>query len=211
MKKFLETLFRAFLGGMCIAIGGTVLLSLKDGSLGGSIAGALFFSLGLLTIVTRGLNLYTGKIGDLLHNPPSYLGTLGIVWLGNFAGTFVTALIIRLTRVGGALSEKAKVMCQAKLDDSLLSIFILSCMCGVLMYIAVNGYRNMQEGFSRTMIVVLPVAVFILCGFEHCIADMFYYAAAGLSADALIRILVITIGNTAGGMLLSFICGIVNR
>ena len=45
--------------------------------------------------------------------------------------------------------------------------------------------------------------VFILSGYEHCVADMFYVSAAGCwSGDMLLRILVITAGNAVGGVLL---------
>ena len=70
------------------------------------------------------------------------------------------------------------------------------------MYIAVEGYKKCQN----PLILVACVADFILCGFEHCIADMFYFSLArAWSMDSLIAVLVITVGNSLGGM---FIPGI---
>ena len=67
------------------------------------------------------------------------------------------------------------------------------------MYIAVEGYKVA----GNPLMLFLCVASFILCGFEHCIADMFYFSAAGMwSPAAFFRILVITVGNTAGAVLI---------
>lgn len=80
-----------------------------------------------------------------------------------------------------------------------MSLFVLGIFCGLLMYAAVEGYKRVQN----PLILCFCVAVFILCGFEHCIADMFYYSlAGGWNGDVIVRILVITVGNSLGGMLL---------
>ena len=43
---------------------------------------------------------------------------------------------------------------------------------------------------------------FVLCGFEHCVANMFYFSVSGAwSEEALVRLLVMTLGNSAGGVL----------
>ena len=43
--------------------------------------------------------------------------------------------------------------------------------------------------------------VFIFCGFEHCVADMFYYSVAGMwNGDALLRVVIISLGNAVGGV-----------
>ncbi len=207
--------FRMFSGalaaGLCISVGGTVLLSLRDGSLTGSVCGALFFSLGLLTIVTRSLNLFTGKIGYLFSNKPSYLADLLIIWLGNFAGTALAGSVLRLCRISHMISERAEVMCLTKLDDSAISIFILSFFCGVLMYIAVDGYKRLSGALSA-LIVVLPVAVFILCGFEHVVANMFYFAVAGMwNAKVFGYLAVMTLGNSAGSIVFALIDGFTRK
>ena len=82
---------------------------------------------------------------------------------------------------------------------SLVSLFVLAIFCGILMYAAVDGYKKC----NNPVILVFCVAVFILCGFEHSIADMAYYFIAGMfNVDALFRIAVISIGNGVGGVLI---------
>lgn len=197
MKKTLAVFVMAVLAGVCISIGGTVSLSSDN-----KYAGAFMFSLGLLTILSFGFNLFTGKVGYLLENKPSYLGELALIWLGNLAGTGISALLIRFTRVYQPLHEKVSGMVAAKTADTLQSLFILGIGCGLCMFIAVNSYKT-QEGFLKVLLVVLPVMVFIISGFEHCIADMFYFWLAGeISPDALLRVAIISLGNSVGALII---------
>lgn len=183
----------AVVGGFAIGIGGTLFLSVDV-----KIVGALLFTVGLYAICVHGLNLYTGKIGYLPERNPEFIIDLVMIWTGNLLGTLIAALLILSTRVAG-ISEKAQALCQVKNEDSMLSLFILGVFCGFLMYVAVEGYSRTKN----PIILFMGVVTFILCGFEHCIADMFYYSVAGMwDADALLRIVVITAGNSLGGMLI---------
>lgn len=165
MKKFIHIFIPAILAGVCIALGGTVFLSSDT-----KLAGALFFCLGLLTILTCGFGLFTGKVCYTLDNKATFLGTLGIIWLGNLTGTGLSALFARFTRNYQSLNEKAAATISAKLSDSLVSLFVLGIGCGICIYIAINSYKT-QDGFLKVTFVILPVMVFIFCGFEHCVAD----------------------------------------
>ena len=72
------------------------------------------------------------------------------------------------------------------------------------MYLAVETYRRKELGdIFRFAAVFLCVSIFILCGFEHCIANMFYFSAAGVwSVKTLLTVLLMTLGNSLGGWLL---------
>ncbi len=83
MKKIIDIFLRSLLTGVAIAIGGTVYLSCHNKYLGAF----LFFGIGLFVILSFGFNLFTGKVGYAVENKPSYLGELGIIWIGNFAGS----------------------------------------------------------------------------------------------------------------------------
>lgn len=192
MKK-LNLLLGAVLAGIAIGIGGTVYLSLDN-----KIVGSLLFSVGLYMVCLNGLNLFTGKVGYAVEQPLSYILDLIIIWIGNFLGTGFVALTINLTRVSG-IKETAAKLSETKLNDSPISLFILGIFCGILMFVAVDGYKNS----SNPIILFTCVSVFILCGFEHCIADMFYFSISGSwNATAFIYILIITLGNSLGGILI---------
>lgn len=192
MKK-LNLLLGAVLAGIAIGIGGTVYLSLDN-----KIVGSLLFSVGLYMVCLNGLNLFTGKVGYAVEQPLSYILDLIVIWIGNFLGTGFVALTINLTRVSG-IKETAAKLSETKLNDSPISLFILGIFCGILMFVAVDGYKNS----SNPIILFTCVSVFILCGFEHCIADMFYFSISGSwNATAFIYILIITLGNSLGGILI---------
>ena len=93
-------------------------------------------------------------------------------------------------------------MVAAKSADTLLSLFILGIGCGICMFIAVSSYKT-QEGFLKVLLVILPVMVFIISGFEHCIADMFYFWLSGeVSPGTLLRIVIISLGNSVGALII---------
>lgn len=199
MKKNIKYLIKSILAGIMIGIGGTILLSLEN-----KIMGAFMFAIGLFAIVSTELNLFTGKIGYLFNNKINYLIELGITLVGNFIGTNIVGLVLKFTRIYENISAKAQVMCTTKLDDSIISILILSIFCGILMYLAVNGYKNGKDILGKNLIVFLAVAVFILCGFEHCVANMYYFSVANMwSAKAFGYLLIMVLGNSMGAILIS--------
>lgn len=194
MVQFIKAIY----SGLCIGLGGTVFLSCDN-----KLLGSFLFGLGLFTILNFGFNLFTGKVGYFVNHKPSYWGFLGIVWLGNFVGTFLFARMMAVTRYGEALQAKASALCLIKNGDSLPSLFVLGIFCGMLMFIAADGYKNVENTAGRVVAVFLPVMVFILSGFEHCIADMFYYSLAGeFTPHMFASLMVITLGNSVGGGLI---------
>ncbi len=185
-----------FLAGVCIAVGGTVFLSLES-----KLAGALLFTVGLFTICLFKLHLFTGKVCYVFDHDGAYALDLVFVWLGNLAGTFLTALALSLTRVGPALAERAAALCQVKLSDSPGSVFILAVFCNAMIYLAVEGFNRAPHDLGRYLSLFFGVSVFILCGFEHCVANMYYFSMAGAwSPKALGYLLVMTFGNALGGV-----------
>ena len=101
------------------------------------------------------------------------------------------------------MTDKVTSMAELKLNDSLFSILILSIFCGILMFIAVDTFKESQGSTIKVIAVFVPVMVFILSGFEHVIANMYYFAIANTwTFDTIIALIVMTIGNSIGGMLI---------
>lgn len=201
MKRYFDILLRAFLTGILIGIGGVVYLSCDN-----KYIGSFLFATGLFTILTFGLSLFTGKVGYAVENKPAYLIDLLIIWVGNLIGTLLVGLAVQLTRVGNGLTEKAAALCETKMNDSPLSIFVLAFFCGMLMFIAADGYKNLTNQPARMLAIFLPVMVFILSGFEHCVANMFYFSAANRWApDSALYMLIMSLGNAAGGILIPLV------
>jgi formate/nitrite family of transporters len=198
LKKNINILFKGIYAGMMIGIGGTVYLSISN-----SIIGAIFFSVGLLTICIYKMNLYTGMIGYIIENKLNYIVTLLLTLIGNFIGTMITSLLVLNTRIAN-LSVRAKEISSIKINDNYLSIFILSIFCGMLMYIAVNTFKKGKDSIVRYLAIFICVIVFILSGFEHCIANMYYISLAKLwSLKAVLSMLIMILGNSVGSIFIA--------
>ena len=164
-----------------------------------SIAASFLFGLGLFTIINLELNLFTGKIGYLGKN--NYIEIL-ITLIGNAIGVNIMAFLIKQTRLNDRLVEKAIPIVDNKLSDTYISLFLLAVFCGMLMFIAVATFKK-QPNILGTLAVFLCVSVFILAGFEHCIANMFYFALVSKPTKFFFPLIVIILGNSTGGILLS--------
>ncbi|MDD7593338.1 MAG: formate/nitrite transporter family protein [Peptoniphilaceae bacterium] len=198
MNKPIKTLLLSIAAGFMIGVGGTVFLAQKN-----AVVGAVAFTVGLFTIVEFGLLLFTGKACYLLQNPKDVNRALPLIWVGNLIGAFLMAQALRLTRLWPTLHERAAEIVMTKAGDALLSLFVLGALCNLLIYIAVEGYNHSRYETGRYLALFFGVVCFILAGFEHSVADMYYISVADAwSADMLVRLLVITLGNVVGGAML---------
>ncbi len=208
MKRFGGLFSYAILAGFSIGLGGTVFLRLKDAFPGGNVVGALLFSVGLFTVCTRGYALFTGKACALFDNPwPGYLLDLLVIWVGNLLGCMLLGWLESLTGIYSGetgLQAVASHMVDGKMASSLVSLFVLGILCNIFIFIAVNGYAHNPHQLGKYLAIFLGVMVFILCGTEHSVADMYYWSVSGVlyeaPAQSLLRIVVVSLGNIVGGV-----------
>lgn len=182
-----QVFIKALYAGFMIGIGGIVYLSIEP-----KILSALFFSFGLLTIVTQDLCLYTGKIG-FVEKPKELLDML-IMIAGNYIGTFIAAFLAKTAHLK---IDSAKLVGN-KLNNSPLNILILSMFCGVMMYLAISGFRKTKN----IVFIIAAVMIFILSGFEHSVANMFYFNLNGIhSLKEIAYLLIMLLGNGLGAFI----------
>ncbi len=206
MKKYVDFLIKGFYAGILISIGGIAYLGIEN-----KIVGSFIFSFGLLTICMYSFNLYTGKVGYILVNKISYVIELLISLIGNFLGTLTIGSLMRLTRFENYIQTATNIV-NTKLNDNILSIFILAVMCGMIMYIAVNNYKKENDVIGKYMTIFMGVMAFILCGFEHCVANMFYFSIAGaFSLKAIGYLLVMVLGNSIGSVIIALPYNMYNK
>ena len=199
LKNAVKDFIFAVFAGISISIGCVAFLTAGAAS---KVVGSLFFTVGLFMILNFDFNLFTGKVCFALDNKPDYLIRLIIIWLGNFAGACLMALTVSATRIG-SLSEYCSQIVATKLGDSVLSVFLLGILCNILIFTAVYGYKKFDNPIAKTLALFFGVSVFVLCGFVHCVADMFYFAFAGAWSGKMIGyLLMITLGNAVGGLLI---------
>ena len=196
---------RAILAGIMIGTGGSAMLAVNT-----QIIGPFMFSIGLMVIIQFGLKLYTGIVGYFMD--PIDLKTLAVTFIGNFIGVFVVAEAARYSCLPVADYAYQLVLAKSEMIMRLhlIDIFAMGCMCGMLMYIGVAVWKlPVASDIARCFITILCVMTFIVCGFEHCIADMFYLLAARTNdipiGNQIAFIGIVTIGNSIGAMM--FHCG----
>ena len=210
INRWLSFFIDGILSGLMLGVGGMVSLSSDN-----RYIGAFLFSLGLFCIVQFRYGLFTGKVGYIVNREPAYILEVLATLLANGVGTLISALLLRQTRFFTAavtgldvsIEERVTATIEGKIHDYPLSIFFLAVFCGMLMFTAVEANRacRAKGNFVGALFgVVMPVAVFIICGFNHCIADMFYYFFCGCPdvPAALLYFVLAILGNAAGGMLI---------
>lgn len=181
----------SIIAGFLIGMGGIVNLTL------GGPLGAIFFALGLMTIVSFKYDLFTGKAGLLITNKITLL-ELCRIWIGNLIGAMACAAMMLLVPSSSAIIERAQDIVMLRHGQSALTNLILGVFCGVLMYIAVAGFKSYQS----YLFIFVPVAFFILCSFNHCVADMFYLSLGATKLEHWGSLISTTIGNVIGTNLL---------
>lgn len=188
---------------MMIGIGGCVFIGCSLPKYDVPWVGAILFAVGLCTIFFFGLDLYTGKVGYSVNNKIDYVPYLLVVIIGNFIGALILGFIAPVN-----IAEYSSTLFAGKLVDvDYLRVFFKGILCGILMFIAADYYKK-EKKFLAALICV---PTFILAGFEHSIADMFYFwagyfgdSAAFAFGDGIIFLIVVILGNAVGGILIPF-------
>jgi len=137
----------------------------------GSLAGAVLFSFGLLTVVGYKLKLYTGTAGFVRKGE---IGDLFLILLGNIVGCFCVSLLARVSPL--AIQDAAQNVLELRLRTGALRCGLLGIGCGFIMTTAVHFARQKQY-----LPLLFGVPLFIVCGFTHCVADAFYYLCVPLA------------------------------
>ena len=190
-----ETLKKSVAAGFMIGIGAVIYISCEN-----KTVGALLFTVGLFAVCAFGMNLFTGKIGYIFSskNNPNCL----VVWFGNLLGASAGMTLARIAKP--SLHTAARSMMEAKMQINYAYMPVLAFFCGVLMYLAVENYRANPHGFGKAIGLFLCVSVFILCGFEHSVADMCYAALAVESVSEVFRymvfLIVVSVFNGLGAL-----------
>lgn len=153
--------------------------------------GAMLFSLALLVIMECGLQLYTGKIGFVRTIPAK---SLAVMLVGNLAGSLLPVFMIATQRA--EVMETMRAVSDQKFSNTFLALFFYACLCGALMFIAVYC--------KKMLITVFCIMVFILSGYEHCIAD-FPYLLLNFNGINVLKYVVIIIGNSVGSLVIHYL------
>jgi len=208
----------AILAGMFIAFGGatanTAVHSISNVSAARIISG-LLFPFGLVMVIMTGAELFTGNclitISVLSKKTTlsKMLRNLVIVYIGNFAGSVLVAAGCayagQLNYSSGALAVLTIKIAAAKCTLPFGNAVVLGIFCNILVCVAVMLALCAKDAAGRAIGAYIPISIFVICGFEHCVANMYFIPAglfalqipkyAALAASAGIDVSVLTWGN----------------
>lgn len=225
VKARLPLLTQALLGvlaGAFIGLGGLMYtLVASDAGLGFAaqrLLGGLVFSLGLVLVTVAGAELFTGNnllamawasgrigTGEVLRN---WL----VVALANFVGAAGLALLVAASGHAGLnhgeVGQAAVRIAVAKTDLGPLQAFCRGVLCNLLVCMAVWMALGGRSLVDKVVAVVFPVTAFVAAGFEHSIANLYFFPLAMLLggpvgwADLAANLLPVVAGNLVGGSVL---------
>lgn len=213
-----KMLILGLFAGMFIALAG---VGATFGNIyGGKIAGACIFTAGLAMVVVAGSELFTGNNLMVLalfgrKIPLSkMLKNWLLVFIGNMLGAILIAAIVVVSGLFDAVQDTVIATATAKTSLSFFEALLRGILCNFLVCIAVWMAFSADTVASKIMAVFFPIMLFVLCGFEHSIANCFFIpagmmtgainglAAPGISDFLIGNLLPVTIGNIIGGSLL---------
>ena len=177
--------------GLMIGIGCAVYLACPN-----KLVGAVLFSAGLFFILSNGGTLLTGICG--LKTP--WLKLCAVLGL-NTVGALIAGL---LTWPSMKIAQPAAELVMNKMAAHPLSWLTNGILCGMLVHLAVMGYKRAKDTPHALASVLYAIPAFIVAGFEHSIADLGYLAIAipALDAGSILRMLgmiaVVIAGNIIG-------------
>ncbi|MCI8407214.1 MAG: formate/nitrite transporter family protein [Oscillospiraceae bacterium] len=184
----------AVLAGFFIAMGGAVTNTAAHtiANVGAArVLSGLLFPFGLAMVILTGSELFTGNtlmvisVLDRRISLTRMLRNWGVVYLGNTAGAMITAAACafggQLNYSGGELAVFTMKLAASKCVLPPANAVILGILCNILVTAGVLLSLSAKDLTGRTVGAYLPIAFFVICGFEHCIANL-YYIPAGLFA-----------------------------
>ena len=208
MKNVFLSFLKGIFAGLAIGLGGFLFVLMKyfiSGELG-SVLGSLLFAIGLFLVCTFYLTLYTGKIGliyEQKHDKWFYF-SLPVMYIGNAIGAFALGyLCFAIFRNNEGMMNTINSVCSSRTSlnsfNDYLSCIVKSFLCGLCVYLAVKCFGLNRLRPIGISLLVLFVFIFVYCGFQHCIANMFYFGFGNhMNWNTLINILLVTLFNSFG-------------
>jgi len=233
----------AVLAGAFIALGAIFATTITTGAgdrltFGvAKLLGGLVFSLGLVLVIVAGAELFTGNNLIIMAWANHHVSTRqllrnwSIVYVGNFMGSIATVVIMFLCKqymfANGSVGLNALNIANAKCNIGFVQAIALGIMCNALVCLAVWLCFSARTTTDKILSITFPITAFVTCGFEHCVANMYFipfglfvkssapinfwenigktasdYANLTLENFLVTNLLPVTIGNIIGGSIL---------
>lgn len=181
-------LYRSGLAGIFIGLGALLYTRCEN-----LYIGAFLFSFGLLCVLNFNALLFTGKIGYFDFHSTNMLEQIfrnAIMLFYNIIGILLVAAVS---------FDHSSMIFMTKLSHSMVHTFFSSVFCGIMMYLAVDLWKKTKT----PLYVIMAIMIFIIAGFDHCIANFYYFginAYPAIQWRTLLFFLVNITGNAIGSI-----------
>ncbi|EHD13187.1 formate transporter 1 FocA [Commensalibacter intestini A911] len=201
------------------------------------LVGGLCFSMGLILVVVCGADLFTSTTLTFIAKESNKITwrqlfkNWGFVYFGNFTGALFLVFLVYMSGhpwdANGQIALNYMNIIEHKLHHSFIEAVTLGILCNVMVSLGVWLCFSCRTSADKVLVLLLPIAMFVACGFEHCVANMYeipmgllikdttapeFWVAHGIDiakyADLtwgrffLHNLIPVTIGNIIGGALL---------
>ena len=200
----------AIFAGIAVGIGGTASLisASRMGGGYGKILGGLLFSLGIYSIISFDMKLFTGMVAAIPKMGVKNMWKLPVCFVCNALGVALVAVLLTFSPIYAEVNVEAAKLIGGKLhsDTWALNALCSGVLCGILITMSIwASHYAPVKGLSTTVGVILPIVVFAFCGFDHSVANMLYFYFLGeVSWHVVAYILLSIVGNAIGGVLMPF-------
>lgn len=213
--KPLTCFLLAIMAGAFIALGAMFYVTfLGDATLPFGIQrvlGGMCFCLGLVLVLCCGAELFTGNalMVTALASKRISVGAMVknwlIVWVGNLCGALIVVLIVYMAHVqdmnGGNVGTVMISTAVSKVTPDWITLFFKGILCNLLVCLAVWIGFSAKTVVDKVIGILLPITAFVACGFEHCVANMFFLPMGFLLSQTGFETTILTDSLNMGGIL----------
>lgn len=169
----------------------------------------LVFSFGLILIVLTQTELFTGsvlKIQDVFEKRANlfvFLKYISLIYLGNIIGSFFVVLLLHTSDL--LMPSIIRDVLFSKISLNWHECLSRGFLCNWLVCLAVYLSKNQKDTINKILVIMIPIILFVSCGYEHCIANLFYFISGTIYQicsfkEVFFNLLFVTIGNILGGI-----------
>ena len=220
MKEVLKSTYKGLLAGLAIGLGGFLYIIMKhfvSGELG-TVLGSTLFAIGLFLVCALQFHLYTGKIGLVYEGKQSkeFYISLPVMLIFNAVGAFglgyACFAIFRNTEVMETVNNVCAMRTTLNTFNDYLSLMVKSFLCGICVYMAVKCFNLNRLKPLGIGLLVLFVFIFVYSGFQHCIANMFYFGFGNhINGYTFVNLLFCVLFNSLGPVMGVLIFNLFNK
>jgi len=214
---FISSMMAGVYVGLCM-ITILVMAGAMDNFAGIKILQGVSFAAALSLVVFAGAELFTGNVfvmtAGVIHKTVKLADAIALCafcYLGNFLGSIlIAALFLGTGYLQGPVLEAAHTAMYSKTEPVFFELFVRGILCNILVCAAVWCMYRLQGESSKLVMIFWCIYVFVVCGFEHSIANMTLFSMETMAGvdmyifnRMLLNLVATTTGNIIGGIALS--------